>query len=275
MRSRISFSPSLPPPIGVSGLPKINYYLPMVATLLATIVVFLMVAALTLVALGNAASQLGQFGSAQGSVALGGFCGILGLVGMVSTLYFFLAMIKGVRDLVTPVYYTRGEVVDKKTVGGRKSGNWLRVVPRYTGADKEAASAVSDEQQVTSVDRSRIVQPRFSSSYDRTKARGSASRWGSYLGTSRILRDSGPAPAKGSRRKNDRIDRIAAQSFGSEAFEGTAEPRVVFRIEPVSFEILEPGEEVLIAHSRYLQHVFYVAHLKDGDWESFPNKALI
>ncbi len=275
MRSRIS-STTLPPPIGVSGLPKISYYVPMVATLLATIVVFLMVAVLTLVALGNASAQLGQFGSAQGSVVLGGFCGLLGLVGIASTLYFFMAVVKGVRDIITPVYYTRGEVADKKTVGGRKTGNWLRVVPRYTGADREAASEVSEEQKVISVDRSRIVQPRFSSNYDdRSKGSGSANKPGSYLGTSRILRNSGPAAAKGSRRKNDRIDRIAAQSFGPEAFNAATEPRVTFRIEPVSFEVLEPGEEVLIAHSRYLQHVFYVAHLKDGAWESFPNKALI
>ena len=31
----------------------------------------------------------------------------------------------------------------------------------------------------------------------------------------------------------------------------------------------------MVAHSRYLEHIYYVAHLRDGQWESFRNRALI
>ena len=38
---------------------------------------------------------------------------------------------------------------------------------------------------------------------------------------------------------------------------------------------LSPGEHVLVAHSPHLQHIYFVARLRDGQWHVTRNKALI
>jgi hypothetical protein len=30
-----------------------------------------------------------------------------------------------------------------------------------------------------------------------------------------------------------------------------------------------------VAHSRFLEHIYYVAHLRGGEWESYRNHQLI
>src|SRR5947208_2837018 len=105
----------------VEGLPRVNYYPPLVVTLAATALVFAVVLALTLVALGNAAAQWDKAGNgAEGGEAAGVLiCGSVFVIGIIGSVYFLLAIIKGVRDLFTPLQYTRGELADKRIVGGR------------------------------------------------------------------------------------------------------------------------------------------------------------
>jgi hypothetical protein len=63
-------------------------------------------------------------------------------------------------------------------------------------------------------------------------------------------------------------DRISADSE-------TATSRRIFRVDPAAHAALQAGDEVLVAHSRFLEHIFYVARLNEGEWESYRNKALI
>ena len=234
----------------IKGLPTINYHLPVVVTLLATSGLFLLVGFLTLVSFSNAA----QSWNASGGGAEGGiptafvFCGVVGLLGTLLMLYFLLALVKGVRDLSTPLYYTRGSVVDKRTVAGRITGDWIGVAPSYAGPDLDAASQVTDEQAAASVDRSRIVQPRSMEP---------------------VLP---PVPKRSGYLSRDRI---SSEVELAPQLKGETGPRVVFRIDQQAYDRLHAGEEVLVAHSRFLEHIFYVAHLRDGEWESFRNKALI
>ncbi len=260
----------------MQGLPVVNYRLPIVATLLAALVLLFTIGFITLVALGTSITQIGRFnsGSSNASATQLTFCGIVGLVGVGATLYFLLAVVKGVRDLTTPLFYTRGIVADKKVIGGRKTGNWLRVEARYTGPNLEEARSVNDEERAVSTDRSKIVQPRF----------GSVLQGSSYLPSDRISGSqegipAGRAPRRGADKRMSAAAHTMAESVAyamqEEVQKGPKAPRVTFRIDPTSYGVLNSDEPVLVAHSRYLEHIFYVARLKDGEWESFRNKALI
>lgn len=236
----------------VAGLPTVSYYPPIVATLLTTLVVVLIMGLLTLFALNkvlvelNKASTLNQ----ADSIVNAGFCGVLTLIGGIATIYFITALIKGIRDLGSPIHYARGTMLDKRILGGRKTGNWMGVGVRYAGPDLQTAQTITDEQYSASPDRSKMLQPRFGEA-PTTPAR--TKRPNAYLPT----------------------DRIAAQASTSDKPPDPSAPRVIYRVDPSSFETIEPDEEVLIAHSRHLQHIFYVAHLRGGDWESWRNKQLI
>jgi hypothetical protein len=162
--------------------------------------------------------------------------------------YFLLALIKGVRDLVTPVQYTRGSLADKRVIGGRFVGNWIGVVPSYIGSDLESASAVSDDDAAASADRTQIVQTR-----NAPPPRPTDRKRGGYLSPGRISSTVETDPQA----------------------TGKPDKRIIFRADPAAYEALRPGEQVLVAHSRFLEHIYYVAHLRDGEWESFTNKTLI
>ncbi|MEO8285860.1 MAG: hypothetical protein ABI670_05455 [Chloroflexota bacterium] len=234
----------------IKGLPRISYYPPVVVTLLATLFVFFVVLALTVISYGNSISQWSKAGSGQDGGAAGTilFCGSVAIGGTIGSVYFLLAVIKGVRDFFTPVQFTRGTVADKRVIGGRVVGNWIGVTPEYMGTDLAAASAVTDEQAVASTDRAQIVQTR-----------------------------SGPAPRPPAQRRGGYLtpERISSTIVTESRSTGADGPRAVFRVESDSYEVLSPGEEVLVAHTRYLEHIFYVAHLRNGEWESFRNRTLI
>lgn len=228
----------------LSGLPPVRYYPPVVATLLAILVLLVIVGAIALITLLASFTQVGRLtnNDPQASPVTLGACGLVGLVSLGVTIFFVISLIKGVRDLFSPVYYTRGNVADKRVIGGKREGNWLGVLPRYAGPDLQTASQVDDWQQAASTDRARSLQPRFASANAPRKTSG-------YLSADRISAE------------------LAASTAGG--------PRRTFRIEPRAYKTLQAGEEVLIAHSRYLEHIFYVARLKDGEWEAYYNKALI
>jgi hypothetical protein len=233
----------------IAGLPNIRYYPPLIATLSATLFVFLIAFVLTLIAIGNTVAQSTQpsTGDDSGSGSASLLCGVVALVGLAASAYFLFALIKGVRDLFTPLQYTRGSLADKRVIGGRFVGNWLGVVPSYIGPSLESASTVSDEEAATSADRSQIVQ----------------------------TRNTPPAPADRRRSPYLSPGRISSTLETDPLASGKPDRRSIFRADPAVYEALRPGEQVLVAHSRFLEHIYYIAHLRDGEWESNRNKALI
>jgi hypothetical protein len=254
----------------VMGLPRVSYYPPVVATLVASVVLFLFAGLLATIGLLNTITLLGHAVNKDtgGSYIGAGWCGLLTLVALLGTLYFAMAIAKGVRDLNEKPYYTRGIVAKRRTPGGRKAGNWLLIQPAYVGPELYIASMTTDEQKAASVDRSEIFQPRFTGDADRTLAKRRAAEAapqavpaaaGNYLSPERISAPKEPAP------------------FGPDEAqdEDPPGPRTVFRIDFASKAGLAPDEEVLVAHSRYLNHVFYVARLRNGQWEAYTNKKLI
>ncbi len=213
-----------------------NYYPPMVVTLLAAVFLLVVLVLLTLITGLAAITQIGRVSNNEaagsGLTLIG--CGLVSLLCLAATVFFMWSVIKGVRDLFTPLYYTRGVVADKRVIGGRRSGTWLGVFPRYSGTDLAVASQAEGYGG-----RSRGAQPQAAS-----------------------------PPRKSS-------GYLSADRISAEAASDSLAPRRIFRVDPASHAALQAGDEVLVAHSRFLEHIFYVARLNDGEWESYRNKALI
>jgi len=252
MNRAVSKPEGAPPPKSksIQGLPSVRYYRPLIATMLATLFVFAISLIVTLIAIGNTVAQFTQPATADDSGSGGAslLCGVVSLFGLVISGYFLLAIIKGARDLMTPVQYTRGALADKRVIGGRFVGHWFGVVPSYIGPDLETASAVSDDEAAASADRAQIVQTR-----NAPATRPPDRKRGGYLSPGRIS-------------STVETDPQATEK---------PERRIIFRADPAAYDALRPGEQVLVAHSRFLEHIYFVAHLRDGEWESFSNKALI
>jgi len=241
---------------GVDGLPAISYRLPLVVTTLSALVIFLATGFLALISISIIVQFVTRSSSAAGSdpVFIGCICAPLGATFLGATVYFLGAIIKGVRDLFRPVHYTRGTVADRPPVSGRRSGTWLHVNARYAGPDLATASHVTEEQRAASPDRSQIVQTRFAPDPVLSGKRGARGKQGSYL------------PA----------DRLTADLKALEAPEPVSPSLpILFRVDAAAYAAMKPDAEVLIAHSPFLKHIYYVSRLKEGEWESFPNKALI
>ena len=261
---------------GATGLPRVNYYPPIVATLLAAVFVFIIALALGVVMVGNTVRQLDRSGSdASGTAALtAGICGLASLLFLGCAVYLLTAIIKGVRDLSAPLQYTRGTVVDQQMLAVRKVRNWLLVDPAYSGPDQERARAVTDEQIAASVDRAQIVQTRPGGGFWRSRRKETVGGGGLQEDLARA--ESKPAGYLSPERisASTETPRTEPTTESSDAV-GTPRPHVIFRSDFASQAQLHAGEEVIVAHSRYLEHPFYIARLINGEWQVHRNKALL
>jgi hypothetical protein len=240
----------MPKATAVEGLPRVNYTGPLLVTILATGLIFALLAFLTLIAIGNTITGWSRAANTNDGNSLSGvlICGVFSIFGAVMSVYFLFALIKGVRDLLTPIYYTRGNLADKRVISSRVAGDWIGITASYAGPDLDTASAVNDEALAASVDRTQIVQTRNGPPADQPRRRRSG-----YLTS----------------------DRVNIPVIEEDRTTGAPGPRAVFRVDPGTYEALQPGEEVLVAHSRYLEHIYFVARLRNGQWETYPNRALI
>ena len=260
-----------PPGAGVGSagsLPKVSYFPPVIATLAAALLIFLVAALIGGIGLINAITQLttnapdGETGLTVG----GALCGVTGIFVLLAALYFLTAVIKGVRDLGANMHYTRGAVAPKRNLDERRAASWLVVEPSYVGTDVASASAITDDQHIASVDRSQIFQPRYNPAPQRTPSQQGEQTEGAA--------SPAQAPNQGAYLSRERIS-LKQDAPNPELEGGSLTPQVVFRVDFASRTNLKPGEEVLVAHSPYLQHVYYIARLQDGDWKVHRNKALI
>src|SRR4051794_33833722 len=108
--------------IAERGLPNIRYRLAAAATLMAAVVVFIVLLLLSVAGVLNVTTfASGQ--ESQGATVGVVLCGLLTLLMLFGTGYFALAVVKGVRDLMSSVFYTRG-CIPEGDRGGRRN-NWL------------------------------------------------------------------------------------------------------------------------------------------------------
>src|SRR5688500_4309128 len=133
----------------VPGLPQVGYSGPLIANLFISAGLLLLFLAVGLITAGAAYTQIQRSLNADptASPVLGGFCGLVSLVSLAAVGFLAFVTIKVVRDLRTPLQYARGDVLDKRSIGGRNVGNWLAVGVRYIGPSLDEASALTDQQR--------------------------------------------------------------------------------------------------------------------------------
>jgi hypothetical protein len=212
----------------------------LIVTLLASVFLLAVLVVLTFITGLAAITQIGRLGDngSSGAGLMMFACGLVSLLCLLATVFFVWSVVKGIRDLLAPLHYTRGVVADKRVIDGRRAGTWLGVFPSYSGPDLAVASQAESPRS-----------PGYGARSGETQGRNAdASRKSSgYLSADRISADA--------------------------ATETTT--RRIFRVDAASHAVMEAGDEVLVAHSRFLEHIFYVARLNGDEWESYKNKALI
>jgi hypothetical protein len=248
------------------GLPEINHLPPLIITTLAAALLFLMLLTLAFFGTLNTITTLNRMNDpSSGASGFGAStCGVLSFVAFAGTIYFLVAVIKGVRDMLSKPYFTRGVVFIRREMQGRKAGNWLVLDPEYAGTDRDSAARITDEQRAASVDRNAIFQPRFA------PARG---RKGGDLLDESLKKDIEQAATDSTYLSQTRI--AANQPPVDLTPKPIPRPRAVFRIDFASKAGFKKEDEVFVAHSPFLQHVYYVARLRNGEWEVYKNKSLI
>src|SRR5258708_33153488 len=95
MNRAVSKRGGVPPSKAIQGLPRVGYYPPLLATLAATLFVFLVVLGLTVIAIGNTTNTLSQSGASSDTDNGGGalFCGLLAIVGVITCVYCLFAIV--------------------------------------------------------------------------------------------------------------------------------------------------------------------------------------
>ena len=248
--------------------PPVNYRLPLLATIASTLVVIILFAIL---AFFTAAWSVRQFtspeGEGVGSLVISGVCGLATILLIAGLLYFSLALIKGVRDLTTPIVRLPGYIERKYTGMGRTGGFWIVVQP---GARPEVAStprlaaalgSAPSQPAAPPVARARQAPPPAPAQAPPRDGVGAAREE-----VARHTRSTTPPPASAA------LAPEPVQNPKSKIQNSTAR---IFRVDKPVYNALRDGEPVTVAYSPFLEHVYYVEHLEAGEPVPLRNTSLI
>jgi hypothetical protein len=254
----------------MNSAPPVNYRLPLLATIASTLVVIVLFAIL---AFFTAAWSLRQFtspeGDGAGALAISAVCGLATVLLLAGLVYFTLALIKGVRDLTTPMAYLTGYIERKYTGMGRTGGFWIVVHP---GEHPTAAPPPRLATALGSAATPGSPPPRPASrAPDAPPPQPAPVPTGDGFGAAleevaRHTRSTAPAPAPAASAP-DPIHNPKAQ-ISNPNFR-------IFRVDKPVYNALREGEPVTVAYSRFLEHVYYVEHSEAGEPVPLRNTSLI
>jgi hypothetical protein len=246
--------------------PPINYRLPLLATIASTLLV---IALFAILAFFTAAWSLRQFttpeGEGVGSLLISGLCGLATLALVAGLIYFSLALIKGVRDLTTPLVRLPGYIERKYTGMGRTGGFWIVVQP----GERPEVTATSRLAAALGSAPSPPAVPPVARARQAPAPRPAPAPVGDGFGAAleevaRHTRSTTPAPAPAApepiHKPQSNIQNPTAR---------------IFRVDKPVYNALRDGESVTVAYSRFLEHVYYVEHLEAGEPVALRNTSLI
>ncbi len=242
--------------------PPVNYRLPILATIASTLVVITL---FVLLAFFTAAWSLRQFTTTAddgtGSPLIGGLCGVATLAMIAGVVYFSLAVIKGVRDLTTPLQHLPGYIERKYTGMGRTGGFWIVV---RTG-DRPLPIASSARLTPPPPPAPPPVPAPSAASTGSTTSTGTAPG-GFGGGLAEIARQVSTAPRPPAEASSPAPAPPAATDWTKSH---------IFRVDKAVYNALRDGEPVVIAYSRFLEHVYYVEHTEAGEPVPLRNTSLL
>jgi hypothetical protein len=245
--------------------PRVNYLLPILATLGSTLIVIVLFAVLAFAAGSFSLRQLTEpTDDAMGSGLTGGLCGLLALILLGSILFFLEAILKGLRDLTQPMQRLAGWVDEKYIGRGGMGGHW--VIVRLDGPPPTAPTAASvlgtAAAPAPTAPPAPVAPPARRGGRAVEAAPTTTPGFGAGLAdVQQKTRRSAPAPA-------------AAPVPEPPPRRDRANTRL-FRLDKPVYTALRPGEPVTIGYSRFLEHVYYVEHQEGDTPVVLYNKALI
>jgi hypothetical protein len=247
--------------------PPLNYRLPLLATIVSTLLVLTLFAVL---AFFTAAWSVRQFTTPSdegglGSVVTSGLCGLATLLLIAGIVYFALALIKGVRDLTHPMARLNGYIERKYTGMGRTGGFWIVVQPG------ERPAVATPTRLATAL--GPAAGPAGAA---RPTARGP------------VVPAAQPAPAPPGDGFGAALEEVARHTRSTTAAPvappeplppppstiGASTARI-FRVDKPVYNALRDGEPVTVGYSRFLEHVYYVEHMEAGEAVQLRNTSLI
>ena len=197
-----------------------------------------------------------------GAVFISGLCGLATLLLLAGTVYFSLALIKGLRDLTLPMQRLSGYIERKYTGMGRTGGFWIVVQP----GERPALAPT----------------PRLATALTPPAAQGrrrpprrppapAAERPPCPLETASAQRSkrppATPAPPPPPAPEPEPIQHIHNPNPNPTAR--------IFRVDKAVYNALRDAEPVVVGYSRFLEHVYYVEHTEAGDPVQLRNTSLI
>lgn len=245
--------------------PPVNYRLPLLATIVSTLVVMVL---FILLAFFTAAWSLRQFTTVDdetGSPIIGGLCGVATIALIAGTLYFALALIKGVRDLTTPLQRLPGYIERKYTGMGRTGGFWIVV----RAGDRPALATAPVTRLATALTTAPSSSPTAPSTAPSVPALAppsSAAPTSFGGGLAEVARQVSTTP-------RPPADVPGATPVLPIATDWTRSR--IFRVDKSVYNALRDGESVVVAYSRFLEHVYYVEHTEDGEQVPLRNTSLL
>jgi hypothetical protein len=258
-----AWTPIWKPPTPMNNAPRVNYPLPILATLASTAFVMVLFAVL---AFFSAVYTLRQFteptADAVGSALTGGACGLIALI-LLATIGFFLrALVQGLRDLGQPIQRVSGWVAEK--TAGRATGGATWIIVQL--GDPPPVPAAPDA----------LPEPVFTSALSETPvprragpavqaAQPTTAGFGAGLAevqqNTRRVADSPLAPVP------------AVPIVLDQPRDRTNSRR--FRVDKPLFKELQVGDVVTVGCSRFLEHVYYVERQTGDDRVVLYNRSLI
>ncbi|PZS03484.1 MAG: hypothetical protein DLM69_02925 [Candidatus Chloroheliales bacterium] len=219
---------------------RVNYQAPLWATIAASAVLLVVVGALALISLTGLFNLV--FNEHDAFTAI--FCGLLNLLLLASVGFFAIALTKGVRDLTTPMQFTNGLIIDHSYRQQRGGGAYWLVLD--TEAEAEPAPVMRyipmSQSKALKNDDTRLV-------FGANPSAGDADL---------------PAPAE------DDPGRLFARNERL-----TSAIVLRFRVDKPVYESLRLNDRVTVAHSRYLQHVYYVQQWEGNHSVVLKNRSLL
>ncbi len=221
---------------------QVNYAAPLWATISASLLLVAVVGFLAILSFTGLINLL--VNERDGFTAL--FCGLLNLLLFTGLAFFAVAITKGARDLGTPMQLTNGLIVDHSYRQQRGGGAYWLVV------DTDAQSEPAPIMRYIPMAQSKALKN------DNTRL---------VFGVNPAPADPDvptPAPAE------DDPNQIFARN------ERLTMPTILrFRVDKPLYESLRLNDRVTIAHSRYLQHVYYVQQWEGNHGVVLKNKSLL
>lgn len=242
--------------------PRINYPLPLLATLASSLVLLLIALILAYASIGN---MLVSFSGQNSEPVLGILCGITTFVMLAGVAFFIVACIKCVRDLATPMQFTTGTVV-----GLTNKGQDVPSMLPSTASLRRSQLPDEATRRRQSPPFWLVIDPELQAIEERKVEERRVEAESSEPPSTRIIFGSAAA-------KNEPKPPTAGRQPASAIEEELARKKLLrrFRVDRPVYASLNIGQRVVVAHSRHLEHVYYAQIVDDFGGQTILNKSLL